>query len=248
MASLADAENLWAWTVSGLVISPLARILTGTSLFLARPAAFSASSVTSAPLSKRASRSCTLTPCVAVRNISNGMDFFMCGPRSLRIRMWIGIWPPSNRARSLAPEREPAPFWPRPEVLPRPEPSPRPTRLRGLRLPGAGLRLWSPIGSSLVFSSAMSSVLHPAQVPDAVQHAPRLLVVLDLDRVADAAQAERAQGVELALRRAVLALDLRDLGHQASASTSSAWASAPPAPSGSASASCDDSPSSVSLA
>ena len=56
----------------------------------------------------------------------------MCGPRSLRIRMWIGIWPPSKRARSFAPEREPAPFWPRPDVLPVPEPSPRPTRLRGL--------------------------------------------------------------------------------------------------------------------
>ena len=50
--------------------------------------------------------------------------------------MWIGFWPPSNRARRLAPEREPQPFCPRPEVLPVPEPSPRPTRLRGRRDPG----------------------------------------------------------------------------------------------------------------
>ena len=31
----------------------------------------------------------------AVRNCSNGIDFFICGPRSLRIRMWIGFCPPS---------------------------------------------------------------------------------------------------------------------------------------------------------
>src|SRR5689334_24891947 len=29
-----------------------------------------------------------------------------------------------------APAREPAPFWPRPDVLPSPDPGPRPTRLR----------------------------------------------------------------------------------------------------------------------
>jgi hypothetical protein len=48
-----------------------------------------------------------LTGWVWVRNGSNGIDFFICGPRNLRIRMWIGIWPPSKRARDLAPEREP---------------------------------------------------------------------------------------------------------------------------------------------
>ena len=82
---------------------------------------------------------------VCVRNGSNGIDFFMCGPRSFRMRMWIGIWPPSKRALLLAPEREPAPFCPRPEVFPVPEPSPRPTRLRARRLPGAGARLCSPM-------------------------------------------------------------------------------------------------------
>jgi hypothetical protein len=53
-----------------------------------------------------------------VRNFSKGIDFFMCGPRSLRIRMWMGVCPPSKFTFRLAPEREPAPLWPRPEVFP----------------------------------------------------------------------------------------------------------------------------------
>src|SRR3954470_13842871 len=212
MASLADAENLCAWTVSGLLIAPLARILTGTSLFLARPDVLRASSVTSALASKRRSRSCTFTPCVYVRNISNGIDFFMFGPRSLRIRMWIGIWPPSNRARSFEPAREPAPFWPRPAVLPSPEPSPRPTRLRALREPGAGLSVCRPMaGLSSSFSAIV--LLDLDQVPDAVDHAPRLRRVLDVDRLADAAQTQRTQRLALRVVGAVLGLDLLDL-HQ----------------------------------
>ena len=82
-----------------------------------------------------------------VRNISKGIDVFFVGPRSLRIRMWIGFCPPSKPTFFFAPERWPAPLWPRPEVLPTPEPSPRPTRLRGCREPGAGFRLWRPIRS-----------------------------------------------------------------------------------------------------
>src|SRR5690349_12620440 len=50
------------------------------------------------------------------------------------MRMWSGIWPPSNPAM-LTPERALAPFWPRPAVLPRPEPMPRPTRTRDWRAP-----------------------------------------------------------------------------------------------------------------
>src|SRR3954447_23957053 len=192
MRSRAAALNLWAWTVSGLVSSPLARILTGTSLRLPRPLAASASSVTSAPESKRFSRSEMFTGWVCVRNGSKGIDFFMCGPRSLRIRIWIGIWPPSKFARVFEPEREPAPFWPRPDVFPVPEPSPRPMRLRALRDPGAGLRVCRPMRCSVssFFSSAIGD-LH--EVADPVDYAPDLLVVLDLDRLADLAQAERAQ-------------------------------------------------------
>ncbi len=43
------------------------------------------------PASKRSSNEEMFTGWVCVRNISNGIDFFMCGPRSFRIRMWIGI-------------------------------------------------------------------------------------------------------------------------------------------------------------
>src|SRR4051794_19212629 len=198
MASRAAPLKACAWTVSFLDSEPLASTLTGMSLRAPRPLAFSASSVTSSPASKRRSRSWRLTACVCVRKGSNGIDFFMCGPRSLRIRMWIGIWPPSKFGRLFEPEREPAPFWPRPAVLPKPEPSPRPTRLRSLREPGAGLSVCSPMRGS--------SAIDPHQVPDAVHHAPRLLVVLDLHGVTDTAQTERAQRVELDLVGAVARL------------------------------------------
>jgi hypothetical protein len=55
--------------------------------------------------------------------------------------MWIGIWPPSKFTLVLLPERAPAPFSPRPEVLPEPEPSPRPMRFLRWREPSFGLRL-----------------------------------------------------------------------------------------------------------
>ncbi len=74
--------------------------------------------MTSEPPSNRSSRSRRFTGWVCVRNFSNGIDFFMCGPRSLRIRMWIGVCPPSKLTFRFAPEREPAPLWPRPEVFP----------------------------------------------------------------------------------------------------------------------------------
>src|SRR4051794_17811663 len=182
MASRAAPLNLCAWTVSFLSSLPLARTLTGMSLRLPSPLAFMASSVTSSPASKRRSRSWRLTACVCVRNGPKGIDFFMCGPRSLRIRMWMGICPPSKFERDLLPAREPAPFWPRPDVLPVPEPSPRPMRLRVLREPGAGFSVWSPTRSSAIGD------LH--EVADPVDHAPDLLVVLDLHGVADPAQAQ----------------------------------------------------------
>src|SRR5918994_3026158 len=183
MRSRAGALKPWAWTVRALDSSPLARIFTGTSLRVARPFSRSPSGVTSAPASNRASRSARLTGWVCVRNGSKGIDFFMCGPRSLRIRMWIGFWPPSNPSLRLAPDREPAPFWPRPAVLPVPEPSPRPTRLRGVREPRAGLREWRPIRSS-----AILGYLH--EMTDAVHHAEQLRRVIALDGVVDPAQAE----------------------------------------------------------
>ena len=68
-------------------MSPPPSTFTGTPRRVASPAATSESGETSAPSSNRASRSLRLTGWVLVRNFSKGIDFFMCGPRSLRIRM-----------------------------------------------------------------------------------------------------------------------------------------------------------------
>src|SRR3954469_14380613 len=108
----------------------------------------------------------------------------MCGPRSLRIRMWIGFWPPSCPTFFFDPAREPAPFWPRPEFLPKPEPSPRPIRFLRWREPGFGFRLCSPISS--VFSSAID--LH--QVGNLRQHAAQDVAVFLLGGATDLAKPE----------------------------------------------------------
>src|SRR4051812_18084505 len=210
--SRAVAENPCACTVSFFEMSPWPSTLTGTPLRVARLFSRRASGVTSAPSSKRASRSRRLTGWVCVRpNCSNGIDFFMCGPRSLRIRMWIGFWPPSWPTFFFDPAREPAPFWPRPEVLPKPEPSPRPIRFLRWREPGFGFRLWSPI-SSVFGSSAID--LH--QVGNLREHAAQDVAVLLLRAAANLAKTERAEGVSLLRVGAVGRLDLRvlDRRHQ----------------------------------
>src|SRR4051812_48304711 len=168
-------------------MSPWPRILTGTSRRVARFFSRRASGVTSDPASKRASRYRRLTGWVWVRNFSNGIDFFMCGPRSLRIRMWIGVCPPSKFTLTLAPEREPAPLCPRPEVLPVPEPSPRPMRLRCLRDPGAGFREWSP----------MRSAIHSHQMTDCMNKAANGGVIVPLDGPPDLAETERLESLVL---------------------------------------------------
>src|SRR5204863_1672856 len=117
-----------------------------------------------------------------------------------------GFWPPSRLTLRFEPERAPAPFWPRPDVLPVPEPSPRPIRFLRWREPGFGLRLWSPI-SSVVASSAID----PHQVGDLRQHAAHDLAVLLLGSAADLAKAERAQRVALLRVRPVRRLHLRVL-------------------------------------
>src|SRR5258706_8405522 len=109
----------------------------------------------------------------------------MCGPRSLRIRMWIGFWPPSRLALRFEPDREPAPFSPRPEVLPKPEPSPRPMRLRRWREPSFGFSEWSPISSG--FSS---SAIDLHQVGDPRDHAAHDVPVLALGRATDLPEAQ----------------------------------------------------------
>src|ERR671914_2017987 len=108
----------------------------------------------------------------------------------------MGFWPPSKPIFFFAPEREPAPLWPRPEVLPKPEPSPRPMRLRALREPRAGLRLCSPKRSSAI-------PLHLQEVTDLGQLALDDRVVGALGGLADPAQAERAQRLALLAAGAV---------------------------------------------
>src|SRR4051812_8737350 len=141
----------------------------------------------------------------------------MCGPRSLRIRMWMGFWPPSKPTLRLLPEREPAPFWPRPAVLPTPEPSPRPTRLRGRREPRAGLRLCRP-----TLGLALSAIAHLHQVLDRADLPAHGRLVGTFRRLADAPEAKAAQGLLLlaagAVRRANLP-DLERVGHQAEVSS-----------------------------
>src|SRR3954447_23553514 len=97
-------------------------------------------------------------------------------------------------------------------------------RLRGLRLAGAGLSVCSP-------KSSVFSVIDPHQVTDAMHHAARLRGVLDLDRLADAPEPQRAQRLALIVLRAVLALELRDLQGpvRAHAGTSSVPAASPAA-------------------
>src|SRR3954454_6167220 len=168
-------------------MSPRARILTGWRR-LARPASRRDSSVTSSFALKRASRSERLTGCVWVRNFSNGIDIFLFGPRSFRIRMWIGFWPPSYADLLLLPERRPAPLEPRPEVLPCPVPGPRPSRLRRRREPRAGCSV-----CRAPCSLRSSAILDPHQVIHLADHRLELGRVGVLRLLADAAELQRAK-------------------------------------------------------
>ena len=144
----------------------------------------------------------------------------MCGPRSLRIRMWIGIWPPSRALIfALAPERAPAPLWPRPEVLPMPEPSPRPTRLRALRSAGGGLQvragppgLLGPGPASRVAvtrcSSAQQRIIGPHQVADLAAACP----CHDLRRVPERTSTELADATQSQWTRRTVPLSVALVG------------------------------------
>ena len=57
------------------------------SLRVASPFAASVSGLTVSPALNKRSRSSQFTGCVAVRNGSNGIEVFLVGPRSLRMRM-----------------------------------------------------------------------------------------------------------------------------------------------------------------
>ena len=64
-------------------------------------------------------------------------------PRSFGMRMWSGVWPPSNQGGIEPPARAFWPLVPRPAVLPLPAAMPRPTRVRALWDPAGGRRSWS---------------------------------------------------------------------------------------------------------
>ena len=59
-------------------------------------------------------------------------------PRSFGMRMWSGVWPPSNQGGIEPPARAFWPLVPRPAVLPLPAAMPRPTRVLALCAPSAG--------------------------------------------------------------------------------------------------------------
>ncbi len=61
-------------------------------------------------------------------------------PRSFGMRMWSGVWPPSNQGGIEPPARAFWPLVPRPAVLPLPAAMPRPTRVFALCAPSAGRR------------------------------------------------------------------------------------------------------------
>src|SRR3954453_12814076 len=105
--------------------------------------------------------------------------------------MWLGFWRPSRLTLRFEPEREPAPFWPRPEVLPKPEPSPRPIRFLRWREPGFGFRLWSPI------SSVSSSAIDLHQVGNLRKHSTEDISIFLLRGASNLSKAKRAQRVAL---------------------------------------------------
>jgi hypothetical protein len=89
--SAADFENECAVTESFFVSLPSPRIFTSTESFAMRPAALSASGVTSAPESNRRSRLATFTGCEYVRKGPMGIASADVLPRSFPTRMSIGI-------------------------------------------------------------------------------------------------------------------------------------------------------------
>ena len=183
--------------VSFLVSSPRPRTFTGWRR-LASPAARSVSGVTSSPAPKRASRSATLTGWVWVRNCSKGIDILRRGPRSLRVRMWIGFCPPSYPAFRLLPERAPAPLWPRPAVLPRPGSGAAAdalARTAGARLRAQRNAARSPVGRGGASGSPFLSDLH--HVAHDPEHASQLGAVGPPGLAADPAEPERAKRAPL---------------------------------------------------
>ena len=125
--------NASARTNSVVVTLAHARILSGRRSRRTSPACFRVSALTvtgGAPSdsSLPASIAALIAPTLTT---SYWTSLMFRKPRSLGIRMWSGVWPPSNQAGIEAPARERWPFVPRPAVLPLPAAMPRPTRVFG---------------------------------------------------------------------------------------------------------------------
>ncbi len=104
--------------------SPTARRMSWLTVMGAALAGFLPPSSSNAPPSASAPMAPTLTTSYSI------LKRFL-KPRSLGMRMWSGVWPPSNQAGMEPPARAFWPFVPRPAVLPLPAAMPRPTRVRG---------------------------------------------------------------------------------------------------------------------
>src|SRR6266851_856747 len=122
IASWAVLENLWAWMVTAVLISPLLSTLMRPFFLRRRPMATILSRVNSETFSAAAISATRSRP-----RTWYSTRKMLVKPRLGR-RRCRGIWPPSKPRISDEPEREPWPLWPRVEVLPMPEPMPRPTR------------------------------------------------------------------------------------------------------------------------
>src|SRR5437899_2409982 len=110
-------------------------------------------------------------------------------PRIFGMRMWIGVWPPSNQPGIPGPLRASWPFVPLPAVLPWPDEIPRPTRRCAFRAP-CGARS-SCCLMSLPVRLLVRAFAHLDQVRDPAQHAAHGLRIRLLDALARPSQAER---------------------------------------------------------
>ena len=110
-------------------------------------------------------------------------------PCSFGIRMWIGVWPPSNQAGIELPARDFWPLVPRPAVLPLPAAMPRPTRVFArVRAFGRPQVVQLHRVSSAAVSGSSSTSTRKRTCAD---HPARRVVVRHHDGVADPVQAER---------------------------------------------------------
>src|SRR2546423_11610268 len=109
------------------------------------------------------------------------------------MRMWIGVWPPSNQPGIPGPLRASWPFVPLPAVLPWPDEIPRPTRRRFFRAPCGARRSCCLISLLLAAGSAClrAFLADRDEMRDATEHAAHRWRIRLLHGLTGAAQSER---------------------------------------------------------